>query len=239
MKRAWLNLRYTVPERYRAFAEGLGRLGYTIADGITLSPGDDDVLLTWNRIHVGNQAALAFEAAGQPVFVTENATWGNEFAGGRWYTLARSWHNRSGCFAEGDADRWDRLGVRLPEWRRSGETVILAQRGIGSPPTKSPMGWEHGALARYGGRVRKHPGKHPAVPLERDLANAGRVVTWGSGAAIKALLMGIPGISEMPGWIGEQDNTDAGRLQMLRRLAWAQWTLEEIASGEPFARLLA
>jgi hypothetical protein len=65
------------------------------------------------------------------------------------------------------------------------------------------------------------------------------VVTWGSGAAIKALQWGIPVVSEMPDWIGEQDNTDAGRLEMFRRLAWAQWTMEEIAHGEPFARLLA
>jgi hypothetical protein len=25
---------------------------------------------------------------------------------------------------------------------------------------------------------------------------------------------------------------------MFRRLAWAQWTIDEIASGEPFERLL-
>jgi hypothetical protein len=74
--------------------------------------------------------------------------------------------------------------------------------------------------------------------VEADLANAAKVVTWGSGAAIQALLMGIPVISEMPGWIGEQDNTDAGRLAMFRRLAWAQWRHEEIGSGEAFHWLL-
>ena len=67
---------------------------------------------------------------------------------------------------------------------------------------------------------------------------SGKVVTWGSGAAIKALQMGIRVHSDMPHWIGEQDNTTEGRLAMFRRLAWAQWTLEEIASGLPFERLL-
>ena len=52
-------------------------------------------------------------------------------------------------------------------------------------------------------------------------------------------MWGIPALSEMPHWIGEQDNTEAGRLAMFRRLAWAQWTHEEIADGEAFARLLA
>ena len=71
-----------------------------------------------------------------------------------------------------------------------------------------------------------------------DLARCGRVVTWGSGAAIKALLWGIPVVSEMPDWIGEQNNTDEGRLAMLRRLAWAQWTMDEISEGVPFRCLL-
>jgi hypothetical protein len=64
------------------------------------------------------------------------------------------------------------------------------------------------------------------------------VITWGSGAAIKALLWGIQAVSEMPNWIGEQDNTPESRLEMFRRLALAQWELHEIESGEAFACLL-
>ena len=101
-----------------------------------------------------------------------------------------------------------------------------------------PAGWPEDARRRHGGRIRAHPGKYRGTPLEVDLASAGRVVTWGSGAAIHALLMGIPVTSEMPDWIGHQGNTDAGRLDMLRRLAWAQWTLDEIASGEAFRWML-
>ena len=81
-------------------------------------------------------------------------------------------------------------------------------------------------------RIRKHPGARPCKPLEDDLAQASKVVTWGSGAAIKALMWGIRVESHMPNWIGEQDNTDDGRLAMLRRLAWAQWRIAEIESGE-------
>ncbi|MCB1838545.1 MAG: hypothetical protein KDH99_13110, partial [Alcanivoracaceae bacterium] len=107
-----------------------------------------------------------------------------------------------------------------------------------SKPTVMPRSWPGDALKRYGGRIRKHPGQGAAMPLEDDLAGCGRVVTWGSGAAIKALLMGIPVISEMPNWVGEQDNTDSGRQAMFRRLTWAQWRLSEFESGEAFAWLL-
>lgn len=168
------------------------------------------------------------------MLVTENAAWGNGFAGDSWLTIAKNQHNTAGRFPIGDDARWDDLGVELAPWRTDGETVILPQRGIGSPPTAMPRNW----LKKHHGRVRTHPGTKPCMPLEDDLAHCGRVVTWGSGAAIKALMMGIPVMSDMPDWIGEQDNTDDGRLAMFRRLAWAQWRYSEIESGEAFERLL-
>ena len=71
----------------------------------------------------------------------------------------------------------------------------------------------------------------PCVQLEQDLSRASRVVTWASGAAVKAALWGIRVESHLAGWAGAQDNTDTGRFEMLRRLAWAQWQHEEIATG--------
>lgn len=236
--RAWLNLRYTVTERRLAFESGLEALGYKVYPGMTDDPKPGDIFVTWNRIGRGNGCASAFEKRKLPVLVTENATWGNDFMGGRWYTIARHYHNTAGCFDIGPASRWDSLGVTLPPFRTKGETVILPQRGIGSEPTRMPATWPQKARRRHGGRIRQHPGRHKAKPLEDDLRTCGKVITWGSGAAIKALLMGIPVISDMPNWIGEQDNTIEGRLAMFRRLAWAQWTLDEIASGYAFKRLL-
>lgn len=238
MKRAFLNLRLAKPDRVRLYEAGLKRHGYQVVLGHTATPRQGDVLVSWNRIHAGQTAAQAFEREGCLVLATENASWGNDFAGERWYTLARNRHNTSGMFPVGGPERWDNLGMDLAPWRTEGETVILAQRSIGSPPVASPRQWAAGALARHGGRIRPHPGIHAAKPLEVDLANCGRVVTWGSGAAIKALLWGIRVVSEMPNWIGQQDNTDACRLAMFRSLAWAQWRHSEIESGEAFARLI-
>lgn len=236
---AWLNLRHTVPERTRAFQQGLRRMGYVVESGTTGRPRPKDILVTWNRIGAGRIAAESFESRGNTVLVAENATWGNGFLGRQWYTIARNWHNTSGRFPAADGFRWDRLGVGLPEFRTEGETVILPQRGIGQPPVSMPLDWPQRAHKVHGGRIRAHPGQGQATLLEADLSRCGKVVTWGSGAAIKALMLGIPVVSEMPNWIGEQDNTELGRLEMFRRLAWAQWELGEIASGEPFARLIA
>ena len=236
--RAWLNLRHSFDKRGEAFDAGLSSLGYKVFHRMPDEAAEGDIFVTWNRIGAGDNYARQFEKRGLPVLVAENAAWGNEFAGKAWYTIARGFHNTAGCFPVGDPMRWDALNVTLPEWRTEGETVILPQRGIGSKPTKMPNNWPQNAKSKYGGRIRSHPGKNKSKPLEDDLANCGRVITWGSGAAIKALLMGIPVTSDMPDWIGAQDNTTQGRLDMFRRLAWAQWTLEEIAEGLPFRRLL-
>ncbi|MDP2141283.1 MAG: hypothetical protein Q8L20_10775 [Gammaproteobacteria bacterium] len=232
--RAWLNLRYTVPARRAAFVAGLASLGFLAVDGIPRKPEGSDIFVTWNRIGDADAAARRFESAGNAVVVAENASWGNEFAGESWYTIARSHHNTAGNFPVGDSERWDSLAIDLLPWRTQGETVILLQRGIGSAPVAMPRTWGSGIP----GRTRQHPGIRAAISLEADLARAGKVITWGSGAAIKALMWGIPVESHMPNWIAEQDNTDNGRLEMFRRLAWAQWRLSEITDGIPFRRLL-
>lgn len=236
--RAWLNLRYTVPERLRAFVSGIERLGYKAEIGLPDRIGERDCFITWNRINAGNTVAQRFQDRCMPVIVAENAAWGNDFLGRRWYSLARYHHNTADRFPVRSHERWDLLGVELAPFRKEGETVILPQRGIGSPPTRMPSGWPQDALRRYGGRIRPHPGTKACKPLDADLANAGRVVTWGSGAAVKALMRGIPVVSEMPHWVAEQDNTPEGRIDMFRRLAWAQWELNQIENGEAFSWLL-
>lgn len=217
--------------RHDAFQSGLRAVGLT-----EVGPDRCDVYVCWNRYGGWAHWADACERRGGVVLVAENSAWGNDFAGRRWYTLARGRHNTAGCFPVGGPERWDSLGVELAPWREGkGETVILPQRGIGPKGVAMPEGWGQ----QFKGRVRTHPGTNDCVPLEQDLAKATRVITWGSGAAIKALLWGIRVESHMPQWIGEQDNTDAGRLAMFRRLAWAQWEVSEISNGEAFRWLLS
>lgn len=144
--RAYLNLRHTVPERRQAFKRGLERCGYMVVEGLTKNPDDGDILVSWNLIGAARSAAAEFKARGLPVLVTENASWGNEFAGYRWYTIARDRHNTAGKFPIGGNERWDALDVELEPWRKGGdEIVILPQRGIGPPGVAMPMKWTQAA----------------------------------------------------------------------------------------------
>jgi hypothetical protein len=213
----------------------------------------------WNRYMQFAAAADAFERRGLPVLVAENGYLGNELAGGRWYAISRNQHNGAGSWPAGGPERWDALGIELQPWRGGdGEVVVLPQRGIGPPGVAMPKFWQADVEKRLrAGRIvfrtRRHPGTDPrALPLLDDLAQAFAVVTWGSGAALKALAAGIPVYAEMPGWIGAGAalrvadllaglppwRDDAARLATFRQLAWAMWTLQEIESGEAFRRLL-
>jgi hypothetical protein len=214
--------------RREIFDAGLQAVGFKPADH-----GKCDVYLTWNRYGTRERLADQVEARGGRVLVAENATWGNDFLEGRWYSIWVGFHNRADMIRDGGAARWDSLGAKLETWRPAGgEIVGLEQRGIG--PAGTPKNWVPPGCTR----IRKHPGVRPCVALDKDLAKASEVRTWGSGAAVKALLWGIRVRSYMPQWCGEQQNTDDSRLEMFRRLAWAQWRHEEIASGLPFRWVL-
>lgn len=222
-------LRASLHYRRQAFDRGLQAAGFR-----PTAEAKCDLLLIWNRYGRFEFAADAAEKRGARVLIAENATWGNDFLGGRWYSIWPRLHNRADSIRDGGASRWDSLGVSLSDWRpQGGEVVGLMQRGIG--PRGTPRGWIPPGCTR----IRKHPGTGPCVPLDEDLASASEVRTWGSGAAVKALIDGVRVRSYMPKWCGEQDNTDEGRLNMLRRLSWAQWRLQEIEVGEPFAWLLS
>lgn len=238
---AWLSLR-SVPERTDAFARGFAQLGYAVRSALTLTPGPRDVLAIWNRMGDNARAAAVFEARGCAVLVIENGYLGESFAGERCYAISRGQHNGAGLWARGGPERWASLGVQLQPWRHSGETIILAQRGIGMPPVAMPRDWP-GRVAHLG-RMRHHPGRAaPAVSLEHDLRRAGAAITWGSGAALKALVLGVPVFHAFVQWIGAPaaralkdiaagpKRDDAARLAMFERLAWAQWRASEVASG--------
>lgn len=249
---AWLAVRDLPHYRRDAFAAGLARLGFRVQKGAPMAPNGRDLLVVWNRMGMNHRSATEFERRGLPVIVVENGYLGVELAtrpGVRWYALSLSHHNGAGRWPSGDGSRWAQLGIELRPWRTSGsEVVALPQRGIGPPGVAMPLQWAR--TARKIARVRAHPGQHESVPLERDLAKARAVITWGSGAALKALVWGIPAFYAMPKWIGAAAarplqfmdlgpvRDDALRLAMFERLAHAQANTDEITTGEPIARLL-
>lgn len=257
--RASILIRPHPTARLEPFVEGLRALGYETVTGRAEEPRKGDVLVIWNRRpgH-GHEIARQYERAGAHVIVAENGYIGALPTECRLYALALDHHNGAGRWKVGTRDRWARLKVPVKPWRTDGRHVlVLPQRGIGEPGVAMPAEWPDRmrrllpTLTRRPVRVRVHPGNlkaHHVPGLDEDLADAWCAVTWGSGAAIKALVAGIPVFRSFDAWIGRGASHVLGnglenpwlgeRMPTLHRIAWAQWWVEEIASGEAFAELL-
>lgn len=236
-------------QRWDAFVTGLKVCGYQVVDRPRHKP--EDVLVVWNRSPTRDREARTLEENGGRVIVAENGYIGRDQGGWPHYALASGQHNGAGLWVVGDEDRWTPLNVKLKPWRQTGDHILLLpQRSIGSPGVAMPKNWLAEVRRRLATRrpikVRPHPGTN-RVPLDPDLRDCWAAVTWGSGAAIKALVAGVPVFHEFEQWIGapaarfglDIENPFLGdRLPMLRRVAWAQWSLPEIATGTPFRQLL-
>lgn len=242
--------------RHAAFEAGLVACGFDVGPvPRRWEPGD--LLVIWNRQRGHHFTATDAEQHGATVIVTENGYIGADDEGRHLFALAVGHHNGAGRWPVGGPERWAALDVTLKPWREDGDHVlVLPQRGIGAPDVAMPKIWPfdvYDRLTRMTGRpvrVRQHPGMRVDGPsLDEDLRGAWCAVTWGSSAALKALAAGVPVFHEMRQWIGApaarllcdgvEDVALPDRLPMFQRLAWAQASAAEIATGEPFRRLLA
>ena len=256
--RAWSLIRAQPHYRHDAFLSGLRAAGYQVTDGAPSFPvRAGDVLVVWNRYYEHERIADRFEAGGGTVLCAENAYLRGRHDGGDYYALAIHGHNGIGRWHVGGPERWDALGVELAPWRAEGRHVLVApNRSFGMRGYTMPNHWAQDAAERLRMRtsreirVRPHPGNDaPKVPLADDLRDAHCVVIWSSSVGVKALIAGVPVICEAPAWIckaatsptweGLAQDWEARRIEALRALAWAQFTAEEIGSGEAFQSLLA
>ncbi len=234
--------------RMHTFAEGLKRHGYSIISDRNIHPTENDVLLIWNRSAPHETIAKRYEAAGATVIVTENGYIGKTKAMAKWH------HAGAGEWYVGEEDRFSRLDIDIKPWRKDGNHIlVLPQRSIGEPGVAMPRNWETSIIARLQRitkrpvRVRKHPGKNPPSQVEDELKGAWASVVWASGAGVKSIIAGVPVFYDLKKWIGapaatcvfDIENPYMGdRSEMLHRLAWSQWTWQEINDGVPFEWLL-
>lgn len=234
-----------------AFAAGLRKHGYQIQKKPRGEPGD--VLVIWNRTAVSEPHIRHYKANSCPVIVVENGWIAKGGERGRVYAICLDHHNGAGDWYVGDNDRWKQFGITLKPWRETGDfLLLLPQRGYGEPGVAMPRGWVDTVTKRLKSRtklpvhLRAHPGMN-RDGLEAALEGAYAVVTWASGAGIKAIALGVPVFYGLSTWIGgpagkfglEIEKPFLGdRMPMFHRLSWAQWTLSEVESGEPFACLL-
>lgn len=230
---------------------------------ITLPESRDDILAVWNlKQGYDERDAELFEKRGGSVIVMENS-YLNKYDKGR-YSLSVHGHCGAGWYpADLSVDRFTALEHPARPWREAGDHILVCgQRSIGSKQMASPSGWGERMTAtlrrRFPNRevrFRPHPGNFkPKVPLERDLEGAHACVIWSSSAGVRALTMGVPVFYDAPRWICSGAAHEIRHLtkaftkpavtfeqvkQSLNHMAWGQWTPDEIASGEPFARMRA
>lgn len=258
--RAWSLIRPEPHYRRDAFLTGLAAAGYAVTEGPPTFPvKHGDVLAIWNRYHERERIADRFEADGGAVLVAENGYVKGRHDGGTYYALAVHGHNGAGRWHIGGPERWQALGVEVKPWRcrDDGHILVAPNRPFGMRGFAMPAGWGERTAdelrrgTRRQVRLRTHPGNgRPAVPLADDLRGAHCVVIWSSSVGVRALIDGVPVICAAPAWICKgaamapgQDlfrfaMMDEARARALHGLAWAQWSVEEIASGEPFRHLL-
>lgn len=264
--RAWNLTRSDIVYRHASFSAGLRAAGYEVRSGSPEGKAGD-VLLIWNRYGAYHDLATKFEAAGGTVIVAENGyiapggTSPHAMNPRMVYALAIGGHNGQGTWPSGGPERFDALGVDLKPWRTDGGHVLVCpNRSFGIPGRMMPSDWANDVCRRLRRitkreiRLRPHPGNAPPKkPLAADLADAWACVIWSSSAGVHALVEGIPVICEAPYWIcklaarlhgfgdieAEENTKEIRRMTALQRMAWGQWHLSEIESGEAFIRLLA
>ena len=240
MKTAVVTVRKEPYYRRDALETGLRKLGYTITYKVGVPQSRDDLLVTWNLKKGAEETrARVWEQQGGTVIVMENGYL--QKTDKTVYALSVHGHNGSGWFPQGTEDRFSKLGFPIKEMRDfpSGYILVCGQRGIGSSTMASPPQWAEKVAKKIpNAKLRLHPGNHaPKVPLTDDLRGAREVWIWSSGSGVRALVEGIPVKHHAPHWICE--GWRGNRVEALQRMAHGQWGFEEIATGEPFARMAA
>lgn len=256
---AYLRIEKGPEYRFNAFYEGLIAAGYTTTPREPRSINPGDVLVMWNRGGTNETFGSIFEKAGGTVLVAENGYIGADENGHQLYAIAKGGHNGSGTWYQGGSERWKELNIELQPYRKDGSHVLLCpNRFIGSKVMRMPLGYAEFMTTRLNDltkrpiHIRPHPGNWqvnpPKTPLEDDLRNAWAVGIWSSSSGVRALVSGIPVFYFAPYWIAsdaaDNDITHIenpvlkDRLPAFEKLAWAQWTLNEIRKGLPFYYLL-
>ena len=238
--------------RRAAFEQGLKKVGFTLISAGS-AEGPEDWLVIWNRQGLNEQQANAWEARGGTVIVAENGYL--QKVDKTHYAISVHGHNGSGWFPVVNEDRFDKLGFEIKDWRTHGrEIIVRGQRGIGTPPNASPPNWARTATTNLRNkttlpiRVYEHPGDKGKLEKDAEnLRNAAGLAVWSSAMGVRALVEGVPVWYAAPHWVCEEGGAKfstfptvnaRGRYLALHRMSHGQWHHEEIAAGEPFARII-
>lgn len=236
-----------------AMAEGLKRHGIDAPIQRSHERISAGVVVCW-----GWRMGLLMQRAARDVLVMERGYLGDRFA---WTSLGWNGLNgRARFVTPEDGGARFRRQFRLAPWRAGGDYVLIAGQVPGDMALggRDLAPWyaeaARDAARAYGlpVRFRPHPEaarlgrRPPAVPgasaatgtLAEALAAAAVLVTWNSNTAVDAVVAGVPAVAAERGsmaWpvaghaIGDRVTPD--REDWAARLAWCQWSLDEIRDG--------
>lgn len=238
-------------EHQEAMAEGLRRI--SVEPVLTSGEPRTKQVACW-----GWRYGRRFHEAGHDVLVMERGYLGDRFA---WTSLAWNGLNGRGEFPEYEDDGGERFRAHygMQPWKEGGEYVLLIGQvpGDASLRGKDMNAWyadaamkaqnayempvkfrEHPMALRRGINRRVAYTEPSTGDLAEALAGAAVVVTWNSNTAVDAVIAGVPAVAMDEGsmaWdvaahrIGELRRPD--RSAWAHRLAWRQWSMDEIRSG--------
>lgn len=237
----------------RAFHSGLRRHGIDAPVlSIASSPVECDLAVMWSARHKAHQSAA------RDYLVMERGYLGDRTL---WTSLGFNGLNGRAEFRGcGGPERFERhFGADLKPWRRGGQYAVVMGQVPGDQSIDGVNIDAWYASAIVGARecwdrvfFRPHPLARKVAPpgvqiIEGDLrsvlSGAGLVVTYNSNSGVDAVLAGCPTVAADRGSMAwdvsarDMQTVTPDRSEWAARLAWCQWTLEEIESGEAWARI--
>ncbi len=145
-------------------------------------------------------------------------------------------HNGDGNYPD---DRLNELDLNFVEQRKSGDEIILSEPSDAMKKIYNAYNWVEETkklVKKYSDRKIIVHNKFSKIPLDKLLDHAWSFVSLQSTAGFKAMLNGIPAYFTLSSLkninrIEEIENPKIN-YKIFNNLAYGQWTLKEIESGE-------
>jgi len=146
------------------------------------------------------------------------------------------WHDGSVNFP---TDRFEKLNLEIKPQKTNGEYILVSEPTIESSRYYSLVDWTNETIKK----IKKHTdrkiiihNKGSSIPLSKLLEKASAFVSNHSSAGFLAMLRGVPAVftNKTLKSIGEISDIENIKIneKILMNLAYCQWTLEEIKSGQ-------
>jgi len=228
-------------------------------------PNDFDentVLITWNCYHVQKRIGQRLRDKGGQHIVMENGY----LKRGEYFAISKDNHMGLGWTPQGDNSRWKALNIELKPWKKDGNYVLICgQRGGKYSELAMPSDWPDTVISELRQHTdrqliyRPHPGRQllpktkiaisPSErPIEEFLGEAYAVVVYVSNSATMGLIHGVPAFYCGPSTIAKELCLEGiskinnpiypNREPVFEKIAWAQWSRDEIEKGIPWRYLL-